>query len=671
VPRTFLLWLSVAVLLLAGFQSAAMGQNGGEACPPLDDTFIHFQYASRMAEGELYTFQEGAAPSSGSTSLLWSAWLAVGVRLGLGETALFGWALASGAVLAALAVWHTERWLTRVSDRRTGTAGATALLLCGAWLWGAFSGMEIALFSAAIAGVLDLGFRPGPASQRGALAWACVLALVRPEGALLVGVFFFARLVFARVRGASRIGAMRSVAPWLLPLALGTVQPALNLALTGQLASSSALAKYNPRSPGPSETVLTDFIQEVVAGAFMRHYLGPLGLIGLVCFAIGLAALHLRDRGAERTGLGAAAGLAWAVPILFLGLFLPITWTHYRYVMPYLVVYVPVGILGAAMVDRAVARLRGPEVAPTPFVVGALLALWAFTVPTWADRYAKNTVDIASQHVNQARWVAAKLRPDAVVAANDIGALAWFGQRRVVDLEGIASVDLLADTLAGEGAVFSRLLREPPTALLVFPGWFPSSFQSGAFVPVRHARLAERSVSGGDDLVLATLDVELARSGEREPEGTGQVIDSLDVGDRLDEEAHAWSQADAPRPAARANTVLSGRYVGGPRLLDTARRLEGSASFRMKRGNTSAELVARFGPSEGAATLEVRLDGTPAGLWQVPAVEKKDWVDVRLLLPEGASSVSISIHPVDLTTGPQGGWHLARVWTTEAVGDSP
>lgn len=666
-----MLWLCVTVLLLAAFQTAALGQNGGEPCPPLDDTFIHFQYASRMAEGELYTFQKGAAPSSGSTSLLWSAWLAVGVRLGLGGMGLFGWALASGAVLAALAVWHTERWLTRVSDRGTGIAGASALLLSGAWLWGAFSGMEIALYSAAIAGVLDLGFRPGPASQRGAVAWASVLALVRPEGALLVGVFCFARLVFARVRGASRLGAMRSVAPWLFPLALGTVQPALNLALTGHLASSSALAKYNPRSPGPSETVITDFIQEIVASAFMRHYLGPLGLIGLVGFAIGLAALHLRDRGAERTGLGAAAGLAWAVPILFLGLFLPITWTHYRYVMPYLVVYVPVGILGAAMVDRAVARLRGPEVPPAPFAVGALLALWALTVPTWADRYAKNTVDIASQHVNQARWVAANLRPDAVVAANDIGALAWLGQRRVVDLEGIASIDRLPDALAGEGAVFSRLVRDPPTALLVFPGWFVTSFQSGAFVPQRHARLTKRTVSGGDDLVLATLDVELARSGDREPEGTGQVFDSLDVGDRLDEEAHDWSQADAPRPAARANTVLSGRYAGGRTLLDTARRLQGSAAFRMKRGNAPAELVARFGPSEGAATLGVRLDGTAVGRWQVPAVENNNWVEVRLPLPETRPEIVVSIHPVDLTTGPQGGWHLARVWTTEAVLESP
>lgn len=659
-PKTLPLWLAAAVLLLARFQSAAMDQAGGEAWPPLDDTFIHFQYASRLAEGEIYAYQEGAAASSGSTSLLWSAWLALGVRLGLGQAGLFGWALASGALLAAVAAWHTERWLSRVSDARTGVAGAAALLLCGAWLWGAFSGMEIALFSAALAGVLDLGFRPPGPSQRGALAWAAALALVRPEGALLVGIVFLVQL-----------GARRAAWPWLLPLALGVVQPALNLALTGRLASSSALAKYNPRSPGPSETVLTDFVQEIVGGAFMRHYLGPLGLVGLLCFVVGLVALNLRDRQGDRAGLGVAAGLAWAVPILFLGLFLPITWTHYRYVMPYLVVYVPVGILGAAMADRAVARLRGPDAPPTPFVVGALVLLWAMSVPTWADRYAKNTVDIAQQHVNQARWIDANLPADAVIAANDIGALAWLGRRRVVDLEGIATMDRLADALAGEGAVYSRLVRQPPDALLVFPGWFVSSFQSGAFTPRRHARLAERTVSGGDDLVLATLDLELARSGAREPEGTGPVVDRLDVGDRLDEEAHGWSQADAPRPAARANTVLAGRYDAGEKLVDTARRLQGSAAFRMERGGGPTELVGRLGPSEGRADLEVRIEGARAGRWQVPAVGKGEWVDVRLALPAGPSPVEISIHPLDLAVGPQGGWHLARVWVTEAVEATP
>lgn len=667
--RNFLIWFTLAGALLVGFQTAAMGQNGGEPCPPLDDAFIHFQYASGLAAGHLYTFQEGAAPSSGATSLLWPGFLAVGIKLGLRGMGLFGWALAGSLPLAALAAWHTQRWLTRVGGERTGRAGAAALLLTGAWLWGVFSGMEIALFSAALAAVLDLGFSPEPSARRGALAWAGMLALVRPEGALLVGAFVALKLVAARMRTRHRAEAAGAVLPWLLPLALGAAQPLLNLALTGVLTSSSALAKYNPRSAGPTETVLSDFGWEIVGGAYMRHYFGPAGLLPFVLFVVGLAGLLVADRKQERPHLGAAAALVWGLPIVFLGLFLPITWTHYRYVMPYLVVYVPVAMLGAAYADEAIARLRGPGTSPTPFVLGGLLALCAATVPTWADRYAKNTMDILGQHVAQARWVRDHLPAEAIVAANDIGALAWFGQRRVVDLEGIASMDRLPDAMAGEGAVFSSLVREPPTALVVFPGWFVGMFQSGALVPQRHARLAERTVSGGDDLVVATLDLELARSGAREPDGTGAVLDTLDVGDRLDELAHGWWQADEPRFAARANTVLAGRYPTSGKVVDSARRLSGPAAFQLERGAGPVELVARFGASEGAVAVAVRVNDAAVGTLQVPVVGKGEWVDVRLSLPPGDSPAAITLVPEGATLGPLGGWHLARVWATEAVGE--
>ncbi len=657
---TFPAWLALAALLLAVFLSAALGRNGGELSPPLDDAYIHFQYASQLANGHPYEYQAGAAPSSGATSLLWPLLLAAGVKLGFGGMALYGWALALALPFVAASAWHTQRWLGRVAGARTGTAGALALLLSGPWLWGAFSGMEIVLFSAALAGVLDLAVEPGERARRGALAWGCALALVRPEGAMLAGALVLVKAVAWR-RG--REEPARALLPWLLPAALGALQPLLNFLYTGVITSSSALAKRNPRIEGPSETVLADFVWDVVGSGFARYFVGPMGLVVLLLFFTGLVALCVRDHAAGRPGLGASAALFWSLPLLFLGLFLPLTWNHYRYVLPYLVVYVPVAALGASLADEAIARLRGSGTAATPFVLTALVVIWGTGVPSWADKYSKNTVDILTQHVDQARWVDEHLPANAVVAANDIGALAYLSGRTVLDLEGIVSMSVLPDALAGEGAVYSRVLRERPDALLVFPGWFPTAFQSRVFVPERHARLAERTVSGGDDLVLATLDLDRAQSGSTPPAGVGVVFDTLDVGDRADEIRHTFTHSDDPLLAARANTVVVGELHAGVDVVDSARRLDGPASFRLARPAIPTLLVARFGPSEGPAELQLFVDDTAVGTWSLPAVPSGAWVELSLPLPAGPETAAIRLVPTSVQHGPRGGWHLGRVWT--------
>jgi hypothetical protein len=665
----FVAWLALAALLLYAFGAAALRANGGELCPPLDDTFIHFQYAARLAEGDPYRYQAGAAASSGATSLLWSALLAVGVKLGFGGMGLFRWALGIEVVAVAATLWHTRRWLARVADPRTALAGTLALALTGPWLWGAFSGMEIALYSAAIAGVLDLGYDDRPTARRGGLAWACVLALVRPEGALLAAALFALRVVGARMRTRNAAEAAGAALPWALPVLLGAIQPALNLAYTGVLASSSALAKQNPRIPNPAETLLADFVWEAVGGGYVEHFGRTLGLPVLLLFVAGLAALLVRDRAAGRPGVGAAAALVWGLPIVFCGLFLPITWNHFRYLQPGLVVYVPLAAVGAGLADTAIARLRAPGVGATPFVLFGFVAAWATGAPRWAEEYGRNTTDILVQHVDQARWIARSVRPGEVVAANDVGALAWLGEHPVLDLEGIVSMDMLPDAMAGEGAVYARLRREGVGMLLVYPGWFPTAFQGGVFVPVRHARLARRTVAGGEDLVFATFDRERAASADREPDGSGAIVDTLDVGDRVDEGLHGWRMDDGPLFAARANTVQAGRYDGGALVIDNARRLARGAAFRMRAAPGVTRLVGRFAASEGPALLDVEVDGKPVATWLLRAVDSGGWGDFAVDLPGGVGELDVVIRPRELPVGPKGGWHLARLWTTEPAPD--
>ena len=67
-PLSFrtLAWLAAIVFALFVFRSMAF--TGGHRSAPLDDTFIHLQYASQIAHGHYYQYQTGDPATTGATS---------------------------------------------------------------------------------------------------------------------------------------------------------------------------------------------------------------------------------------------------------------------------------------------------------------------------------------------------------------------------------------------------------------------------------------------------------------------------------------------------------------------------------------------------------------------------------------------------------------------------
>ncbi len=653
--RPALLFLAASVALCLVYVSTT-ARVVGELIPPLDDTFIHFQYARRMAEGHFFSYQAGDGYSSGATSLLWPALLAVGWLVGFREESLYLWALILGTMSLAAAGWYTWRWVTRVSGETTGWIAAAMVLTSGPLCWGSFSGMEVPLFAAAIAAVMEGLGRPDrePGTPApGGLTWAGVLAAVRPEGALLAGLLALAQVgegytATRRIRPASLL--------WFVPVSLGAVQPVLNLLYTGRLGSASALAKQNPRFEAVSETYLMSFVWDsALWGGYGAHFLGKLALPAFVLFAVGAWTLVLRDVATRRVGPGLLGLTWWVAPMVLLGAVLPIVWHHYRYLQPGLVLFLPIVAIGAAQVDGALASYR--RTAQTPIVLGTLAACLAFDGLSWRVLLAKNATDIRGHQVELGRWIAAKLPPEARVATNDIGAITYLGGRRVLDLEGIVSADLLDDALEGEGSTYARLVAMRPDIVAVFPGWFPSTFSAGALTVRRHARLIERTISGGDDLVVATLEpmADVGPSGLVEGE---RVIDTLDVSDLDDERAHDVIYEDEQPLRGRANTVVAGRYADQP-VVDSARRLQGGMSLRVTLTG-ARRLVGRFGPAEAAARLRVCVDGRDVGIWTLPAIAEGRWSEESFDLPSGGGRVELL--PIEVGRAPGGGWHLARLW---------
>jgi hypothetical protein len=675
-PASRLIACVVAAALLALlFAGTSRHLNGGQLVPPLDDTYIHFQYADRLAAGAPFEYSPGEGYTSGATSLLWPVLLAPGAVLGLFDTGLYVYALVLSALLFAGCLYFTWRMLARLAPAPTAAIGTAMLAGSGPLLWGVFSGMEVALFACALAAVIDYATRRAPESATGPVwpgwLWGAVLAATRPEGALMVGLIGVWRMIEARRRDGSPSGARFGGAlPWLLASLPGLVQPLLNLAHTGRLSPATLLAKHNARFTHPADVPwLEQFVGGSIGGAYGEVFCGPLFPFALLAFAIGIGWLIAGDRRNDAGGLGAIVLVLWLAVLLLLAALMPLDWHHHRHLMPTLVLFVPVVALGADQIDRWLQRATGWR--PRHVMLTVLAVAWVIMLPGWAHTFAVNARDIVNQQVWCGRWVAEHTGDDVTVALNDAGAIAYLGGRRILDLEGVVSPRALPWALSGQGSVLSLIRRERPDWIVCFPQWFPGLYRAGAFEVLQHVRLDRHTISGAADMVIARPRAAVFMSGERAPDlaAGARVVDTIDVTDLVSEEEHAYRFDDAQPDAARANRIVHALTADDSPLIDGARRHHRYEAFRLQaRAGGRCTLIARLAAAASPTTVEVTIGGDAAGEWTFPAVPDDRWLEARFDLPRSAAgaAIDIELRAAGATPGTRGGWSVARWWLVES-----
>ena len=133
------------------FQNGTASRAHGPWSAPLDDVFIHFDFARSAARGRPFEWSHGNGYSSGGTSLIYPFILAVGYRLGLTGLDLMEWAAIVACVCVFILLLQARRAFRGLPPWAEYLA-PPALLGVGALSWALFSGMEIALFLALWAG---------------------------------------------------------------------------------------------------------------------------------------------------------------------------------------------------------------------------------------------------------------------------------------------------------------------------------------------------------------------------------------------------------------------------------------------------------------------------------------------------------------------------------------
>jgi hypothetical protein len=460
---------------------------------PLDDSWIHMQFARNLAEGHGFSYNPGV-PVSGSTAPLWT--LALG-----GVFALLGAhpALAKGLGLAATlaTAWLAARLaLIWTESRALGRLAAVLTALAGPMVWGALSGMEVSLAALLVTGALVAHATDRPLLAAGALGLG---TLARPEAVLLLPLFWLAGPLTWRRGLAWLVPVAGCLAPWVL----------FNLATTGNPLPATAAAKIEGGLVGllsgvrePLATLLLkrpwQFVSEWVRWLWQVDVLLPVLLLP------GLWRL-----GAQRGRAALVpAGVLLAHP-LAMALLAPYRGPAFqegRYSIHLLPLAIVVAVASLPTLSRTggEGRARGLWGIRARWALGlAILAGAAVALPSAASRYGWAVQNIEAMQVHLGRWVAVHTPRSARLGLNDVGAITYISRREVVDVMGLVTPAIIPFRRDGETGVLRYLEQSCPDYLIIFPAWFPTiSSMTEQFEPVYRVRLEHNEVAGADELVV-------------------------------------------------------------------------------------------------------------------------------------------------------------------------
>lgn len=634
-----------------------------EPAVPLDDAYIHFQYARALAEGRFFAFLPGDSYTSGATSLLWPAMLAPFYLVGLRDTSVIWAAWLWGWLFLALLAVEVKRLATPlVGD--LGAVGASACTLAfGGYTWFAASGMEVTplAYLLALSARLCAAWAEAPAgrSPRGRaalLAVAIVGPLVRPEG-MVASIFVLGTLaLFPERREGPAIEQVKARAWALLALLGPLLPPLINRLLTGHFSTTTTQVKWlglNPYYGGPNfwsstRANLDTFWQYLLDGREWSAIFIPPGSFPVAVGAlVAIPYAGIRSRRWARAALVLMLAVGMAIPTTYLSFL----WNRLRYLWPFAFAW----CIGLACLARAAADMAAsirPRYALAGMVLGGMAAGMLAHQLSWTmDDVAQSASAIHRQQVLLGRWARDHLPAGSRIGVNDTGAIAYFSGHRVFDVVGLTTPEEARYWVAGAGSRFEHYerlhRRDPkllPTHFIVYPHWMACDVVLGR--ELTRATVLDQSILGGNTMVAHEARYDLLGSGER-PDGPppGSLIDTLDVADLESETEHGYDVAIGGGTDADNRVQTTTTDLGLDRA-DGGRGKRARDRFHLRLPPNNGVLVARWGAPSGAS-LSILVDGRETSRVDI---EPDGWSEHAIPLPPGGKDALVEVVPRDSRT---------------------
>jgi hypothetical protein len=601
---------------------------------PLDDTYIHFQYARMIAEGYPFRYSPSDPPTSGSTSFLYPFVLAIGYKLGFTGLNLAWWAVGIGVAAWIGSAWMMYLILCQMSE----TYGLPLIIACafalmGSQAFGFVSGMETGHFVLFVLSSLY-------AIQRQAFRTGCglgaLVALIRPEGVVIV-IGMIAYWTITR----------RRVSVWfLLPLIAIAAQPFLNWVLTGSISATGIQAKsflYDDplqiqRVAGQITLFFLTIWVQFFTGLDIDRIYYQTGLLLLIPAVYFLWAIRRpRVRTTALLLLVWIVGLAASLSVLDTAF-----WHFKRYQQ---VIYALLFVMAGWGILRLKRRYFRWILAPL-ILIGSIP-----TTITFSIYYYGNSYEVGRLNYTMAQYLVANTPPNATIGVHDAGMITYLTQRSHLDVVGLTSPRMAVAWRKGAGMLY-ELLQESPKR----PDWFAiyalaylqdTRLFANVIQPFPSPSLVRNVATAGPQFVMKPdwTGVENAQKPHSryilDAAQSLQWLDSVNVASPTSERQHLYSVQFLPGFIGYSTELYDLPYAGCIRtmppapipdcqILDGGRRITGRESFTINTPTPTDLLwIIRVHPRE-AALLHIEINGQFYAERYQPGDLGGQWIEIPI-----------------------------------------
>ena len=421
---------------------------------PLDDGWIHQTFARNFAQDLSWSFQSGEL-SGGSTGPGWGLllsvvyWLRIPPVIG---TYMLGYMILLGSSIAAYVL------VSRILPGNRVAGLGAGILISLEWhlVWSTLSGMETQLLILISLAVFCLLFQEN-------ISWWVVGTLIgiaiwiRPDGITLIGPALMLMVLRHRKWPQTLQAALQLIAG---PIFFTGMYFLFNLQVASQIWPNTFFAKqaeYSILRVDPIWIRFWNVSKQTVTG------------VGALLLP---AALYQGWKAIQAKRWEFVAALIWSVGYLLIYAWrLPVVYQHGRYIHPVLPISYLVGWVGLLGILHVARERLWSRVFTRAWLASASLVLISFWL-LGARAFALDVAVINSEMVRTAQWVEKNLDSDAVVAAHDIGALGYFGNREIIDLAGLITPDVIP-FIRDEAQLDLYISDRGADYLVTFPGWYP------------------------------------------------------------------------------------------------------------------------------------------------------------------------------------------------------
>lgn len=486
--------------------------TGGRMGVPLDDTWIHFQFADNFAKGYFFQYNPGEY-TAGTTSPLYV--IVLGSMSYIIKNFIISSVFLSSVFFLLSCIFIYKVSLNFFKDnsslneilKSTGVSPEyisliTALLTAftGRVVWSALSGMETTMFMMFC--ILGIYFHiKSLQSGKFSLLPALFISLAtvsRPEGFLLYALYMFdltANLIKEKTIKANILNLFLALLIFIL---LTFPYLIFSYEISGHFFPNTFRGQGGGLSLIPNFTYLRIALIYFFRDNFIT---GSMYVFSLIFYVY-----NIKKYFAELKLLNLMFLWTLLLPMV-MSVLIP-NWRHHvRYMIPLLpfVNLISVYLFFRILDLNILTKLK--ELIQKRKNVFAIIILFSFTYyVVYAVALGKNTDNINSQQVKLAEWVSVNVGRNETIALNDIGAITFINKNRIIDMAGLVTPEMLRyrtynwnDNL---DSINYLLKKNNVSYIIIYDEWFKEYLNKygSTLTFITSAVLDENTICGGIEM---------------------------------------------------------------------------------------------------------------------------------------------------------------------------